>query len=832
MSTDAPRNSESDPQVRVRKQATPQQQNDDPCPYYYDAKLELKMYRGRGFKQFHPVLGSVAGHKEICDEWDAKQQLNRTNSNGQASIAFRPRKSTADTESTVADIHNQNDGTPVSDGRSASHLTRNQEQHCLEQVLMVFPQVQHDFVRKLLRERHPGNDGSPVESQAADVHVPGAVIAEIAEMQSYPKQNILKRKHSPTARDTEDVTIKWNRDVLKNGTYFKEALILLADEFTRIPTHFIHKMLREKGALYGTFHFLAEHEKTYNNRPQKPYVRSRLGRSALEKKYQRTAAEQREGHQYISVVNELQAARQQLHREETRQKRQRADEAAEANNFTTHQLQGSLIECQCCFNDAPINRVVHCENDEMHFFCNKCIEARAKEQIGSLKHEMQCMDISGCAAELSREALAQALPVAISDKLAEIQQLAEIKAAGLDGLEQCPFCEYQAICLSVDIDAIFECLNPGCEKVSCRRCNEESHVPRSCEEAKKDKGLSARHAVEEARSEAMMRTCPKCRVKIVKSAGCNKMACSNCRAIMCYVCKQDITLSKYEHFGTGATRCPIQDQSAEDRHQQEADDAEKAAIAAAKARDANINEEDLRIEAHLNQRPVRAMEMGLHGDLHRPPAGLQVPDMPRLPLMGAGPGHLLIGLQRAEPQIAEHAVDNFHHLLQEAHQQHDRVRRMLEDRHEQLRGLQPLIPTPAAPPMPPLPRLGHGIVPPIRQADQYVQYAYPRRAANAAPTEAPWNLNGQANTRLAARAHGGLHQDLLWLQRQAVQNNYNALLGRGDGLRAQDPQPFLQDDLLNPFLWAREADDFPDFPDLPDFRDFGFPLARQQQNPA
>ena len=825
MSIDASGNSESDPKVRPREQS--QQHYDDPCPYYYDAKLELKMYRGRGFKQFHPVLGSMAGHKEICDEWDARQQLNGANGSSQALIAFRPRNSTTDTESAVKDIvHNQNDS-PASGGRSASHLTRKQEQRCLDQVLVVFPKVQHDFVRKLLRERHPGNAGSLVESQAADVHVPGAIISEIAEMQSYPKQNVLKRKHSPTARDTEDVTIKWNRDVLKNETYYKEALILLASEFTRIPTHFIHKMLREKGSLYGTFHFLAEHEKTYNNSPRKPYSRSKLGRMTLEKKYQRTTTEQREGHQYISVVNEFQAARQQQQREETRQKRQRADEAAEASNFTMHQLQGSLVECQCCFDEAPINRVVHCENDEVHFFCNKCIESRAKEQIGTLKHEMNCMDISGCAAELSREALAQALPVTISDKLAEIQQLAEIKAAGLDGLEQCPFCEYQAVCPPINTDTIFECLNPACEKVSCRRCNEESHVPRSCEEAKKGKGLSARHAVEEARSEAMMRTCPKCRVKIVKSIGCNKMACSNCRAIMCYVCKQDITLSKYEHFGSGPTRCPIQDQTAEDRHQQEADNAENAAIAAAKARDADINEEDLRIEAHLNQKPVRERETDLYGDYHRPPAGLYIPDIPPFPIMGPGQGHLFMGRDRAGPQTAEHAIDDVHHLLQEAHEGRYLFRRLLEDRHQQFRGLHPFLPTPPVPPILAPPRADHGVVPPIRVAGHYAQYAYPRRGANAAATEPAWNFDGQANTGLAVRAHDDLRQDLVRLQRQAVRNNYNhALLGGGDGLRVQDPYPPLRHDLLNPFLWPREGND------LPDLRDFGFPRPRQQQNQA
>ena len=50
----------------------------------------------------------------------------------------------------------------------------------------------------------------------------------------------------------------------------------------------------------------------------------------------------------------------------------------------------------------------------------------------------------------------------------------------------------------------------------------------SCEEHKKENGISERRAIEEARTEALVRTCPKCSVRILKEDGCNKVVCTTC----------------------------------------------------------------------------------------------------------------------------------------------------------------------------------------------------------------------------------------------------------------------------------------------------------------
>ena len=264
------------------------------------------------------------------------------------------------------------------------------------------------------------------------------------------------------------------------------------------------------------------------------------------------------------------------------------------------------MECQCCFDERPINRAVPCEGEEAHFFCNDCVKRQAESQIGAMKYEMRCMDTSGCKAELSTEAVAQTVPLQLYDKLTFNQQQAEISSAGIEGLEMCPFCDFKAICEPVEVDSVFDCQNPDCGLVTCRKCKERSHLPKTCEEVKKDKGLGARHKIEEARSEAMMRTCPKCKVKLIKEYGCNKMICTNCRAIMCYICQKDISGTGkeqgYDHFHRAGATCALHDTTGVDRHEAEADAAETAAIAEAKAEYEDIDERALQIETGKNKR--------------------------------------------------------------------------------------------------------------------------------------------------------------------------------------------------------------------------------------
>lgn len=307
--------------------------------------------------------------------------------------------------------------------------------------------------------------------------------------------------------------------------------------------------------------------------------------------------------------------------ESTRRQKERED--AERLNEEEHARAGALVECQCCFTDAPANRTIACNGENSHFFCFSCVKNGAEAQIGVMKYEMKCFDVSGCNAGFNRFRLSEAVGRSVMAKLESLQQQDEIARAGIEGLEDCPFCDFKAICPPVAEDREFRCRNPECERVSCRLCKDETHVPKTCEEAKKERGIPERHFVEEAMSEALIRTCPRCKVKIVKEMGCNKMTCIQCRCIMCYICKKDITREGYNHFGTGPGSCQVHDNSGSNRHQDEVERAERAAIEKIRAENPNLGQDELRVHRPEDKKDKKAARAN-----HRNRMGMYAPPGP------------------------------------------------------------------------------------------------------------------------------------------------------------------------------------------------------------
>ena len=271
------------------------------------------------------------------------------------------------------------------------------------------------------------------------------------------------------------------------------------------------------------------------------------------------------------------------------------------------------MECQCCYLDVPLNRAIHCEGTTIHFFCFGCIRKNAETQVGLMKYQLQCIDTSGCQAEFSRSTLEDVLGPSLTKKLDSLQQEDEIRRAGLEGLDSCPFCEFKAVCAPIEEDREFRCQNPACEEVSCRLCRTNSHIPQTCAEAAKEKGIPERRQVEEAMSEALIRQCPHCKVNIVKESGCNKMICSKCSHVMCYICRQDITRAQYNHFGQGLGSCPTHDQ-VDNADEQAVKQAEKRTIDKLIADNPNLTREELFVHRHKQSKvdlPPRARH-GLH----------------------------------------------------------------------------------------------------------------------------------------------------------------------------------------------------------------------------
>ena len=143
--------------------------------------------------------------------------------------------------------------------------------------------------------------------------------------------------------------------------------------------------------------------------------------------------------------------------------------------------------------------------------------------------------------------------------------------------------------------------------MSCRLCKAKSHIPLTCDEFKKENGISERRVIEEARTEALIRTCGKCKVRILKEDGCNKVICTKCYAVLCDYCGKDISKQMYNHFdGQGRAppgvntddrtgKCPLYDESNK-RKDLQVDKAEKEAMVKVRAEHPDLSEEDLKIK--------------------------------------------------------------------------------------------------------------------------------------------------------------------------------------------------------------------------------------------
>ena len=88
-------------------------------------------------------------------------------------------------------------------------------------------------------------------------------------------------------------------------------------------------------------------------------------------------------------------------------------------------------------------------------------------------------------------------------------------------ISRCPKCNF--IAFAEKAVKTFHC--PQCSFKSCRECGEEAHPGIKCDEVESKTETDGRKNVEEAMTQALVRTCPRpfCRKKFLKTDGCNKM---------------------------------------------------------------------------------------------------------------------------------------------------------------------------------------------------------------------------------------------------------------------------------------------------------------------
>ena len=102
------------------------------------------------------------------------------------------------------------------------------------------------------------------------------------------------------------------------------------------------------------------------------------------------------------------------------------------------ELDGTSIECNCCYSDCAFEEMVSCLQ-EGHLFCVDCIRKHAEEQIfgcGKLSTdgELVCMHLDGCTSHFAKNSLERALPVKVIQKYDELQATQVLEMVGMKDL--------------------------------------------------------------------------------------------------------------------------------------------------------------------------------------------------------------------------------------------------------------------------------------------------------------------------------------------------------------------------------------------------------------
>ncbi|KAF4981330.1 hypothetical protein FZEAL_2863 [Fusarium zealandicum] len=469
------------------------------------------------------------------------------------------------------------DDNEVTDQTSQRH-----EDACIQAVTALFPDICLDYLKSIAQPRLFISDD--VINHIIDLEESGRSYTK------KPKEASRKRKRDDEEEDPASAAKRKYDNPLrlslpKHSFHMTVMKKMIAGDFPRVPMKTIQKLLSDNGhLLLPTFLALNETILTAQQEDADPPWKWKKSSSPLITKYSPE-------HLDVSIENcidpdergimeELRAAREvQDFKMQQIQDRQEAKDS-ELRNMEEAMASGEVAECQCCFVEFPLNRLIHCDGDSMHLFCVDCARRNAETQIGLSKYELECMSTEGCQAGFCLSERQKFLDEKLTSALDRIEQEAVLRMAGLKDLATCPFCPYAAEYPPIKDNREFTCLAPHCGIVSCRLCSAESHIPKSCEEVAREKGIDMRREVEEAMTAALIRICNKCQTPFIKESGCNKMTCTRrgCGNIQCYVCSKSCAYSHFNDVSRGGKKgnCPLFD-CVEDRHETDIKKAEEAA---------------------------------------------------------------------------------------------------------------------------------------------------------------------------------------------------------------------------------------------------------------
>ncbi|XP_041106160.1 probable E3 ubiquitin-protein ligase RNF217 isoform X2 [Polyodon spathula] len=193
-----------------------------------------------------------------------------------------------------------------------------------------------------------------------------------------------------------------------------------------------------------------------------------------------------------------------------------------------------VLTCRVCLEDKHM-KPLHCCKKAV---CEECLKRYLSSQVQLGQTEVKC-PITECSAHLEESMVVAHLP---NEDVVKYKYFLELSRMG-SGTKPCPQCKHFTtlkrkgnIHSPSKAENKYKVLCEVCQLVWCFKCHSPWHEGLNCRDYKKGDKLLHHWASEIEHGQRNAQKCPRCKIHIQRTEGCDHMTCSQCNTNFCYRC--------------------------------------------------------------------------------------------------------------------------------------------------------------------------------------------------------------------------------------------------------------------------------------------------------
>lgn len=181
-----------------------------------------------------------------------------------------------------------------------------------------------------------------------------------------------------------------------------------------------------------------------------------------------------------------------------------------------------VAECGICLEVVPLYERPCCAFPA----CTPCLRRYYASRVRQNSIQIECCNVK-CHQFVSRDEISARLPSESKDHFHRLLSTANLST------KTCPHCNYVTKRPKLDSGAL---LCASCGLPWCFTCHSPWHEGLSCRQFRKGDRLLKAWARTTAHGQVNAQRCPKCKIFIQRTTGCDHMHCARCKTHFCYRC--------------------------------------------------------------------------------------------------------------------------------------------------------------------------------------------------------------------------------------------------------------------------------------------------------